>query len=149
MPTTATPYVVAVKNATLAVSLDDLNIDKAANLSSLLQPVFFTATRDFEGNWTNKKFFRAIPCEDVFGDAIEETESLNSTLTVYGPWYCPANMTTYQILNQGNEALYLHLESCQKAAEHLNITDDNCVTDTTFIDEYLNGKIGIRTKYIT
>ena len=65
MPIEAEPYVVDVRNAKLAVSIDDLNLakDKVDNLSKIVQPVFFTASRDKEGNWSNKKFYEAVPCE--------------------------------------------------------------------------------------
>ena len=66
-----------------------------------------------------------------------------------GPWYCPKDMETYQVLNYGSEALYLNIESCQTALEHLGTGDPtiDCITDTATLDKYVDGQIGIRTKY--
>ena len=58
-------------------------------------------------------------------------------------------MTSYQVLNQGTEALYLGLESCELAATHLNISSNDCEKDINAVDSYINGNVGIRTKYVT
>ncbi len=54
------------QQAILAVSIDDLNDDKLSDIFRVVKPVFFTATRDNEGKWFNKKFYEAVPCEQIF-----------------------------------------------------------------------------------
>ena len=82
VPTNADPYVVAVKNATLAVSLFDLHSEdeKVSNLSRIVQPIFFTASRTDDGSWSNKTYYEAVPCEEVFGDHVDNTWSLKQIL---------------------------------------------------------------------
>ena len=82
MPTSAQPYEVNVKNATLAISLEDLNtgLEKMNDLSRVVQPVFFTATRNDQGEWFNKKYYEAVPCEDIFGEMIDHTPSLGALM---------------------------------------------------------------------
>lgn len=78
------------------MSFDDLNEDKIDDIFRVVKPVFFTATRDNEGNWFNKRFYEAIPCQEIFSEELlESTWSLKETLYANGPWYCPANMTSY------------------------------------------------------
>lgn len=90
-----------MKDAILAVSLTDLNDEdsRVANIDTYVQPVFFTASRDNEGNWSNKVFYEAIPCEEVFGEKVDQTASLAAALESNGPWYCPKDMESYQVLN--------------------------------------------------
>ena len=125
VPTNADPYVVDVKNATLAVSLYDLHseAEKTSNLSRIVQPIFFTASRTEDGSWSNKTYYEAVPCEDVFGDHVDNTWSLKQILQTNGPWLCPKDLQSYNILNRGNEAIYLSLESCKVANTHHGLGD--------------------------
>ena len=136
----------------MAVSLDDLNTgaNKAANLTRIVQPVFFTASRTNEGTWFDKKYYEAVPCEDVFGEMVNYTWSLYQILQANGPWLCPKGLGSYNILNHGNEAIYLALESCELASTHLGLGDPStdCETDLTVVNKYIDGLMGVRTKYI-
>ena len=81
MPTSAQPYQVDTQKAILAVSLDDLNDNKVSDIFTVVKPVFFTATRDHEGKWFNKRFYEAVPCEQIFSEELlESTTSLKATL---------------------------------------------------------------------
>ena len=64
---------------------------------------------------------------------------------------CPKDLQNYNILNHGNEAIYLSLESCKVASTHHELGDpsQDCELDTLNVNNYIDGKIGVRTKYIT
>jgi len=139
--------VVDAHQAVLAVSLSDLNKagTKVTDLFSMVRPVFFTADRDNQGNWSNKKFYEAIACEEFYGSTA--SWSLLETLKSNGPWYCPKGMSFYQILNMGNSALYLNIETCVKAASDLG-QSATCETDIAKVNAYIDGNVAVRTKYI-